>query len=58
MKLPKNFPFPSSPDDGQVAAQDDIVCVYVADANTWKCTRTTNKNSMPGVVDKPTTEKN
>lgn len=41
MKLPKNFPFPSSPEDGQIAQSEDIVCVYHLESNTWRCTRVT-----------------
>ena len=37
----KNFPFPTSPEDGQVAVEDDIQCVFVEDSNTWRCTRFT-----------------
>jgi hypothetical protein len=47
----KNFPFPSSPDDGQIAVNEDIVCVYVAEANTWRCTRTTDKNDLANKPD-------
>ena len=41
MKQLKSFPFPPSPEDGQVAIDGDITCEYFESSNTWKCHRTT-----------------
>ena len=37
----RNFPFPSSPEDGVVVFHQDMVCQYYASSNTWACSRVT-----------------
>jgi hypothetical protein len=38
----RNFPFPSSPEDGTVVFHQDMVCQYYASSNTWACSRLTD----------------
>ena len=38
-QLTRNFPFPTSPEDGVVVFHQDMVCQYYESSNTWACSR-------------------
>jgi hypothetical protein len=38
-QLTRNFPFPTSPEDGVVVFHQDMVCQYYESSNTWSCSR-------------------
>ena len=40
-KVTRNFPFPTSPEDGTVVFHEDMVCQYYETSNTWACSRLT-----------------
>ena len=42
-QVARNFPFPSSPEDGVVVFHQDMVCQYYAKDNTWACSRITKE---------------
>ena len=46
-KVTRNFPFPTSPEDGTVVFHEDMACQYYETSNTWACSRLTPQRAEP-----------